>query len=165
MGDSAGAHLSLNVTAALARAGVPGPGGLALASPWVDYTQSTRSWRANTDDYLSSRWIRWSIASITRWYTPDAVQGPVFSPARAPAGAHKHLQDKPVFVSVGTEETLVDEVRALVRNLRGDGVKATVYDDEGGLHDAPTFTPLFGTEESYKAFADGVNAVLGQIGK
>jgi hypothetical protein len=56
-------------------------------------------------------------------------------------------------------ETLEDEVRALARNLRGDGADVTVW-DEDALHDAAVFAPVFGTEESYEGFKDGVKATL-----
>ncbi|WOO78173.1 Monoterpene epsilon-lactone hydrolase [Vanrija pseudolonga] len=163
VGDSAGGHLSLAVSSTLGAQGHPGPGGLALCSPWTDYTVSSNSWRTKGYDYLSPAWIRNSISSITRFYTPDAVRGAILSPALAPAGAFAHLKGTPVFLSVGTEETLEDEVRALARNLRGDGADVTVWDDEDALHDAAVFAPVFGTEESYNGFKDGVKATLDKL--
>ncbi|KAL1407954.1 hypothetical protein Q8F55_004751 [Vanrija albida] len=163
VGDSAGGHLSLAVSSTLAAQGHALPGGLALCSPWTDYTLSSNSWRTKSTDYLSPAWIRTSISSITRHYTPDAVRGAIFSPALAHAGAFAHLKGKPVFLSVGTEETLEDEVRALARNLRGDGADVSVWDDEDALHDAAVFAPVFGTEESYQGFKDGVKATLDKI--
>lgn len=167
MGDSAGGHLALAVASHLGQQGLPLPGGLALASPWADLTMSHRSWHEKPEDYLSEAWGRTAIESITRHYTPDAVHGAELSPALAPRGAFAQLAaaGTRVFISVGTQETLEDEVRALARNLRGDGVHVAFWDDVDGLHDAPVFTPLFGDESSFDGFAAGVVELLAEMGR
>lgn len=126
-GDSAGAHLSLALCQQLDALALPLPGGLALASPWVDFTCSFPSWNEHSLDYLSKGKLQRAIASATRHYAPEEVRGAFFSPALAPAGHWKFMADVPVFVSTGGLEAFTGEDEALVERMRADGVAVTIF--------------------------------------
>lgn len=127
-GDSAGGHLTLALALQLHSLSKTLPGGLALISPWADFTLSFKSWQTNTDDYLDLRRISKAVKSTLRHYEAGAARTALFSPALAPAGHWGWLAATPVLVSYGTLETLADEGKALIKGMRADGVDVAVYE-------------------------------------
>lgn len=126
-GDSAGGHLCLALLQQLAALDAPLPGAAALISPWADFTFSFPSWKTNTYDYLGLKKLDVCAKSCARYYTPEAVAGPFFSPALAPAGHWKFLEHKTTFlISEGTAEVFFDEDEALIAGLQRDGVTVHV---------------------------------------
>lgn len=124
-GDSAGGHLCLALARQLNALNLPLPGGVALMCPWSDFTASFPSWKENSGDYLTKTKAMNFVASIVRFYTPQTVAGPFFSPAFAPAG-HWSFMRMPVLVSLGTAEVFRDEIEALISGMQRDGVAVDV---------------------------------------
>ncbi|KAL1410775.1 hypothetical protein Q8F55_001717 [Vanrija albida] len=164
-GESAGGHLSVAVSTQLGQWAAPGPGGLALCSPWVDMTKSFAPPAAAWIDYLEPFWSRYHIPSLVRYLTPEGERSLLLSPALAEAGAFDHLASNKtsVFVSVGTAETIAPEIYALITRLKGDGVKVAVFEDENGLHIAPAFALFQATPKQYTKFAAGVKGLVRDI--
>lgn len=131
-GDSAGAHLSLALCRQLDALGLPLPGGLALVSPWADFTCSFPSWEEHNLDMLTKGKLQKAIASATRHYAPEEIKGAFFSPALAPAGHWAFMSAVPVFVSLGGREAFTDEDEALVERMRADGVDVTLFKVSNG---------------------------------
>lgn len=128
LGDSAGGHLALALISQLMALGMPLPGGVALCSPWADFSFSFPSWERNAGtDFLSRKKIGGAVQSIMRYYMRIAATMPVFSPALAPDGYWSRLAGTPVFVSIGEDEVFADEDYALVAGMRRDGVKVVEY--------------------------------------
>lgn len=162
MGDSAGGHLCLSVTQQLMALGKALPGGLALSSPWSDLTFSQPSWQWQ-DDYLGIGRLQQSIDSLSRFFKKEDLTQPIFSPAFAPEGHWKQLAGKPVYISLGTKETLHDEIQLLVKGMKRDGVNVTLYEDKDQLHCAPLTAGFIAPEDSYMHFAEGVKDVEQQV--
>lgn len=126
-GDSAGGHLCLALLQQLGALGLPLPGAAALISPWTDFTFSFPSWKTNTYDYLGLKKLLVCVKSAVRYYTPEAVAGPFFSPALAPKGYWKFLENRTSFyITEGTAEVFFDEDEALIAGLERDGVHVDV---------------------------------------
>lgn len=162
MGDSAGGHLCLSVVQQLMALGKALPGGLALSSPWSDFTMSQPSWRW-TDDYLGTGRIERSIDSLSRFFRKEDLTAPIFSPAFAPEGHWKPLGATPVFIGICTKESLHDEIQLLVKGLRRDGVAVATFEDKDQVHCAPLVAGLMAPEDSYMHFAEGVRGVVDQV--
>lgn len=126
MGCSAGGHLTLALAQQLHATSQELPGSLTLVSPWVDLTLSFPSIKNRQIDFLTADWLKTPIKSLTRYYTPEAVRGPFFSPTLAPSGYWKFLEKTPVFVNVGEIEGFIDEVTAFVERIKNDDVPVTV---------------------------------------
>lgn len=128
-GDSAGGHLALALIQQLQALSRPQAGGLALVSPWADFTCSFPSWSAKAGlDHLSRKKLGNAIQSVVRHYGREAITDPLFSPALAPVGHWSCLTGTPTFVSIGTDEVFADEDYALVKGLRRDGVDVVLFE-------------------------------------
>ncbi|CAK9784455.1 unnamed protein product [Cutaneotrichosporon oleaginosum] len=160
-GDSAGAHLALALVTQLHALGQPLPGGLALISPWVDFTCGFPSWERHTLDYLTKDKLRKAIASATRHYADEEKRGAFFSPALAEDGHWRFLRDTPVFVTYGGIEVFSDEDKALVEGMRASGVTVKVWKDEHGVHDTPIIDCVVPTKtQAFAHYRDGVLDIL-----
>ncbi|GMK54222.1 hypothetical protein CspeluHIS016_0108080 [Cutaneotrichosporon spelunceum] len=162
-GDSAGAHLSLMLVHQLHALGEALPGGLALVSPWVDFTCSFPCWNTHNLDYITRAKLRKCIDSATRHYDDDEKRSAFFSPALAKLGHWRFLADAgtAVFVSVGGIEVFTDEAEALVTAMRADGVPVTFWKDQYGVHDTPILDCVIPTKsQAFKNFKDGVLGLL-----
>ncbi|KAL1413232.1 hypothetical protein Q8F55_000985 [Vanrija albida] len=155
MGCSAGGHLALALAQQLHATGAAMPGALSLLSPWVDMTMSFPSIQARDVDYLTADWLHAPVKSLARYYTPEAVRGPLFSPVLAGAGHWSWLRI-PVFISVGQIEGFIDELTAFADRLTEDGVPLTLNVDPDGIHSAPSlpFMPAY----HYDDFVAGLRA-------
>lgn len=128
LGDSAGGHLALALISQLMVLGMPLPTGVALCSPWADFTFSFPSWEKNAGtDFLSRGMLGKAVQSAVRYYMRPALRMPLFSPALAPQGYWTPLAGSRVFVSVGEDEVFADEDFALVEGMKRDGVQVQVY--------------------------------------
>lgn len=169
VGESAGGNLVLAVMQTLSATGQPLPRGVALSSPWCDMTFSFPSiWHNSYVDYLGLNAGKAVVASVARHYTPSAIRGPFLSPALAPSGTWRRMagtmrdekreEGTRVFMQVGTDEGMHDEVMSLADTMRGDGVRVEVDAEEGGLHCGAL--TLFLGEDVYTKFAEGVERIL-----
>ncbi|KAL1408976.1 hypothetical protein Q8F55_005793 [Vanrija albida] len=160
-GDSAGGHLALALLSHLGATGQAVPGGLALLSPWSDFTASFDSYAANEgSDFLVAAGLARAVRSATRHYTPESVAAQLFAPALAPEGAWRHLAGTRAFVWAGTREIFFGEVQALVKGLRRDGVSVEFVEDEDGVHNGAMLPPAFVGHEGAARFNAGVRDIV-----
>ena len=126
-GDSAGGGLAAAVAAALCAEGCPAAGLIAL-SPWTDMTGSGASYRSNAtlDVLLPSR----RLAELVALVKGDlAVDDPRLSPAFARFPGLKRA-----YLSAGTHEILLDDMRALAARLAEDGAKVDAVEQPDAPH-------------------------------
>ncbi|WOO82769.1 Esterase [Vanrija pseudolonga] len=158
VGDSAGGHLSLALVAQLAATGQPAPGGLALLSPWADFTASSDTYNTNKGtDLIYPPSLARAARSAARHYTPDAVRGRLFSPALADEGAWRSLASARVYIWAGTREVFIGEIEALVKGMRRDGVAVEFYQDVGGVHNGAM---LGFKDEAWDHFQGGLRDIV-----
>lgn len=134
-GDSAGGGLAAAVAAALCAEGQP-PAGLVALSPWTDLTGQGASHRDNAaaDPMLPTRRMQ-EIVAMVRGDLP--ADDPRLSPAFA------RFPGLPAaYVSVGSDEILRDDARALVAALRRDGAAVQFRDLPGAPHVLAFFAPM-----------------------
>lgn len=132
-GDSAGGALALSLLAVLIQDGVALPAGVFAFSPLTDLTHSGDSFRTNADADVELPAER--AHEMGRMYLRDADPAdPRVSPLFAEfSGA------PPVWITVGDTEILLDDSRAMVDRLAGQGVDVTYVQE----HDLPHVWPIF----------------------
>ena len=144
---------------------------MAVASPWVDITQSLPSWETNWRfDYLPrpSEDKKTPIPPDSIWpatpprknlYVDDAF---LAHPLAALVVNRSWSGAPPVFLSSGWE-LLADEIKFLARKLDGDGVPVVFEEYEGMPHTFALVLPsLPGARKSYDSWAGFINAVTKQ---
>ncbi|MET1755900.1 alpha/beta hydrolase [Novosphingobium sp. RD2P27] len=130
-GDSAGGGLAASLMQLCARDGIP-IAGLVLHSPWLDLSVSSASYQNNASaDPLFSKNAATEAAQMY-------LQGhPATDPLASPLLAD--LTDfPPTFISVGEEEVLLDDARALHGRLVEASQSATLLEVAGMDHVAVT---------------------------
>lgn len=108
-GDSAGGGLTIAALQAIRDSGLPRPAGAWVLSPWVDLTgtSETMSLKADDDMMITAANVK-DTAAI---YAPG---GDANDPRATPLnGSFKNLP--PLFIQVGTSETLLDDSLTLAR--------------------------------------------------
>lgn len=126
-GDSAGGNLALGLLLALRDAGEAQPRAAVLISPWLDLSAHGGSLEENEPFDWASPWMfeRW-----TRLYAGERVPSdPLLSPALAELSGLS-----PLYVTVGTAELLLDQVRRFVHKASAAGVEVTYHEVEGMTH-------------------------------
>lgn len=134
-GDSAGGGLAAAVAAALCAEGQP-PAGLVALSPWTDLTGQGASHHDNAgaDPMLPTHRMQ-EIVEMVRGDLP--ADDPRLSPAFA------HYPGLPAaYVSVGSDEILRDDARALVAALTRDGVPVVYRELPQAPHVLAFFAPM-----------------------
>lgn len=133
IGESAGGHLALTLSRYLADISLPQPGSMVLLSPWADFTMHPSRLAGSYVSYdacdvLIPRRLHMGIRSAVRYYTPESVKGPYFSPALSKGDEWKYLakEGTRVLVFYGTKELFVDEDVALCAAMREGGVNLQV---------------------------------------
>ncbi|WP_155054429.1 alpha/beta hydrolase fold domain-containing protein [Streptomyces blattellae] len=113
-GGSAGGGLALLVLREARRLGLPGPAGLVLQSPLVDFTVSGRSHTTNaaTDPLTSRESIARAVTAFLAG-ADAAACSPLFGDLAALP---------PTLVQVGQDEVLLDDTLALVKEMSAAGV-------------------------------------------
>jgi acetyl esterase/lipase len=134
-GDSAGGGLALALLQRARSEALPLPGAAVLFSPWVDLTCSGGSVDTNdeTDDMLSAAALRTAAALYAGHIdlnTPGS--SPLF-------GDLSGLP--PLFITVDSSETLLDDSLRLVDRCRAVGAKAELHQTTGLFHVWPITVP------------------------
>jgi acetyl esterase/lipase len=135
MGDSAGGGLAASLVVAIVQAGIAGPAGLVLLSPWLDLgcSGSTYDTRAATDVYFS--------LAAAREAADMYLQGfPVADPHASPARAWLPWWP-PALVFASTDEVLLDDSLAFCSTLAREAVDVTAHFVPGVTHVWPTLAP------------------------
>jgi epsilon-lactone hydrolase len=142
-GDSAGGGLAAALAVAAAAAGVPGPRGLVLMSPWLDLMCSAGSYasRADTDQLFSLESAKLASHMYLQAHDP---RDPLASPLRADLSSFP-----PTMVMASTDEVLIEDGAALASGLALAGVPVLASFESGRPHAWPAV--LAGSAESAAA--------------
>ncbi|WVQ82452.1 hypothetical protein IAT38_004581 [Cryptococcus sp. DSM 104549] len=139
-GDSAGANGCLALARCLGEMEEMGStrfgqvGAMCLHSPWGDMTSSFPSIKNNCyTDHLVDLTTSY-IPSHTRHFISKS--DPYLSPALATMGGFNHLarHKVKVYISAGTAEAFYDEIVALYRGMKRDGVDVELREIAGATH-------------------------------
>jgi acetyl esterase/lipase len=127
VGISAGGNLILSMFMKLRATGVPLPRAAVCISPAVDITPGETVIEKNADkDWILKEDIELLRRIYLRKHDP---RDPLVSPT------HGNLQDfPPLFIQVGTHETLFDDVSTFVEKAKKAGVNVTFDTWEGMFH-------------------------------
>lgn len=127
VGESAGGGLVLALTQRIRDEGLPMPAGVAAVMPWADLTQTSESYDANAGrDVLT----REGLTRSARLYAGElALDDPLVSPVFG-----SFAQFPPTLVLVGTHDSLLEDARAVHRQLLADGVTTELVEVAGGAH-------------------------------
>jgi acetyl esterase/lipase len=134
-GDSAGGGLAAALAVACDKAGIAGPDGLILLSPWLDMTCSSETFdtRAATDQLFSKQ----SATEASQMYLQGHDQrDPLASPAFADVARFP-----PVLVFAGGDEVLLDDALQFASRLAKAGVSVELHAVRGMQHVWPTLFP------------------------
>jgi monoterpene epsilon-lactone hydrolase len=142
-GDSAGGGLAAALAVAAAAAGVPGPRGLVLMSPWLDLTCSAGTYasRADADQLFSLESAQQASHLYLQAHDP---RDPLASPLRADLSSFP-----PTLVMASTDEVLLEDGVALASGLALAGVPVLASFESGRPHAWPAV--LAGGPESAAA--------------
>lgn len=134
-GDSAGGNLALATAVRAREAGLPLPGTVTLASPWLDYTLEGGSHQAVTDDPVVTAELLGMFASC---YLGD---GDRKSPTVTPFYSD-FTGLPPTMVHVGSRERLRDDSITVVERMRAAGVAAELKIFDGMCHTWQIYAPM-----------------------
>lgn len=145
-GDSAGGNLALVLTLILQERNMELPKSLVLFSPWTDMTSSGKSYHAKelVDPVLTNEYIKKAVSCYIG--NIDACS-PYVSPLFADFKGFP-----PVYIQVGTNEILLDDSRALYKQLLTHNVYAKLDLFEGMWH-VFQMSPILKAEEAIKKAA------------
>lgn len=145
-GDSAGGNLALVLTLILQERNMELPKSLVLFSPWTDMTSSGKSYHAKelVDPVLTNEYIKKAVSCYIG--NTDACS-PYVSPLFADFKGFP-----PVYIQVGTNEILLDDSRALYKQLLTHNVYAKLDLFEGMWH-VFQMSPILKAEEAIKKAA------------
>ena len=128
-GDSAGGGLAVTTMLRLRERGLPLPAASMPLSPWLDMeaTGSTFQSNAEKDVLVSAPMIQTMAAAFlgSNGNPKDPLANPLYADL---AGL------PPLFIQVGSDETLLDDSRALAAAARRAGVDVTVEEEPGMQH-------------------------------
>ncbi|GAC1302944.1 MAG: alpha/beta hydrolase [Vulcanimicrobiaceae bacterium] len=150
-GDSAGGNLALATLLALReRGGDPRPvAGVIALSPWTDLASTGASIAANaaSDDTLAR--VRDDVSIGHAYAPPWRWLEPLVSPLYGDyAGA------PPLLIFASTNEMLLDDARALVARVRGQGGIATLVQEPGLPHAWPIYPFLPEARAAHRTIAE-----------
>ena len=134
-GDSAGGGLTFATLVALRDSGIPLPAAAIALSPWVDLegTGESMSSKADADPMVG----REGLLEMARLYLGEADPK---TPTAAPL--HADLAGlPPLYVQVGTAETLLDDATRIAERARAAGVQIELEPFEDLVHVFQAFAP------------------------
>ncbi|PSL53977.1 acetyl esterase/lipase [Saccharothrix carnea] len=128
-GDSAGGGLTITTQLNARAAGLPVPAAVMAISPWVDLELTGRTWSTNaeTDGYFYRDFVD---GLVELYLGPDGSRrDPLANPLHADLTGLA-----PLFVQVGSHETLLDDSGMLVDRLKNAGVEVRLDVFEEQVH-------------------------------
>ncbi len=134
-GDSAGGGLTFATLVALRDSGIPLPAAAIALSPWVDLegTGESMSSKADADPMVG----REGLLEMARLYLGEAdPKTPTASPLHADLAGLP-----PLYVQVGTAETLLDDATRIAERARAAGVQIELEPFEDLVHVFQAFAP------------------------
>lgn len=135
VGDSAGGHLTFAVALRLAQLGIPGPGGIAALSPWLDFDQLTKESHPNahTDAVIPAR----RFAQLTQVLHATDRLDPSWSPVNGDLSALP-----PVLMMAAAGEVLRVDAELMSERLTSAGVEHVLQIWPGMVHAFPVLGHL-----------------------
>ena len=145
-GDSAGGNLALVLTLILQERNMELPKSLVLFSPWTDMTSSGKSYHAKelVDPVLTNEYI---TKAVSCYLGSTSACSPYVSPLFADFKGFP-----PVYIQVGTNEILLDDSRALYKQLLTHNIYAKLDIFEGMWH-VFQMSPIIKAEEAIEKAA------------
>lgn len=136
MGESAGGGLCLATLLAIRDQGLPLPAGAVALSPWTDLTLAGESYRTKRNVCISPPGM--SKVCSQYYYGEHDPTNPWISPLY---GDLRGLP--PMFINVGTYETMLDDSTRFIAKAKAAGVDATLVMGEKMVHCYPLMAPMF----------------------
>ena len=136
VGESAGGGLCLATLLAIRDQGLPLPAAAVAISPWTDLALTGESYRTKLDASIDPPGM--SLV-CSKYYVGD--QDPR-QPWISPLYGDLHGLP-PLFICVGTSETMLDDSTRFAEKARAAGVDVTLRVWEGMIHCFPLLAPLF----------------------
>lgn len=135
-GDSAGAGALISALTLLRDSCEPLPRAAACISPWLDLSCSFDSYKrlADADPFLTERGL---LQDAATYLAGADAKNPLASPVFAdPAGL------PPLFIQAGSDEVLLDEIRAFTEAAKAAGCEVTLQVWSGMIHVFHAFRSL-----------------------
>jgi acetyl esterase/lipase len=136
MGESAGGGLCLATLLAIRDRGLPLPAGAVALSPWTDLKLTGESYRTKQKVCISPPGM--SRVCSKYYYGDHDPTHPWISPLY---GDLHGLP--PIFVNVGTYETMLDDSTRFAAKAQASGVDTTLVIGEKMVHCYPLMAPMF----------------------
>ena len=151
-GESAGGNLAIALVQRLIADGLPLPAAVVPVFPWSDLTHTSSAWTTNAGrDILTKQGLdHCSLAYAGGLPLDDPRISPQF-------GSFKGFP--PALVPVGTRDCLLEDARAVVKQMKESGVTVTLREWPGAVHG---FT-LLPVPESRAAMAEIRDFVLSYL--
>ncbi len=144
-GDSAGGGLCLATLLALRDQGLPLPSAAVALSPWTDLALTGESYQKKLDTSIDPPGM--STVCSKYYVGENDPRLPLISPLY---GDLRGLP--PLFICVGTHETMLDDSTCFAEKAKAAGVDVTLRVWEGMVHCFPLMAPLF--PEATQALAE-----------
>jgi acetyl esterase/lipase len=136
MGESAGGGLCLATLLAVRDHGLPLPAGAVALSPWTDLKLTSESYRTKRKVCISPPGM--SNVCSKYYYGDHDPTDPWISPLY---GDLHGLP--PIFINVGTYETMLDDSTRFAAKAKAAGVDTTLVVGEKMIHCYPLMAPMF----------------------
>jgi len=150
VGDSAGGNLTLVTTMYLRDHQMPMPKGIITISPWTDFACDYPSITANKENDLVLGWASEFLYGII--LDPPYGKGTDFkNPYLSPVCGDYHYFP-PMLVQCGSNEVLLDQIKAMVEHAKADGANVTYQLYLRMSHDFQYFLPM--TDEAEEAWSN-----------
>ena len=159
VGDSAGAHLILNLLSVLAgEKSLTKPGaGAFLIAPWIDIrcaNDGSYVRNAQNDYLLRNRLIRAGEQVMPRKHDATAAHIINFSLPRPNQESWSDILPSKVWVGIGSNDVLLDDAVAFVKQAKADGVDVEFDIDEGKVHDWQVVEDIFDTDNYFATIGE-----------
>ncbi|CAD0092390.1 unnamed protein product [Aureobasidium mustum] len=159
IGDSAGAHLILNLLSNLAdEPSLPKPGaGVFLIAPWIDLRCSRDgSFVRNRDsDYLlRDRLIRAGLQVMPRHLDATVPHIIDFSLPRPDKQSWAQTLPNKVWMGIGSKGVLLDDAIAFVNRVEADGMNVEFQLDKGKVHDWQIVEDLLDVDQYFATIGE-----------
>jgi epsilon-lactone hydrolase len=155
VGDSAGGGLCLATLLALRDQGIPLPAAAVALSPWTDLALTGESYRTKLKASIDPPGM--SIVCSKYYVGENDPCLPWISPLY---GDLRGLP--PIFICVGTNETMLDDSTCFAEKAQAAGVDVTLRVWEGMVHCFPLMAPLF--PEATQALGEICMFIKNQVG-
>ncbi len=149
-GDSSGGNLALSLALMAKDENLRLPDGIALISPWVDFSKSGKSYFENfNSDPMFGYLCTPKDKAFVEMYSKNAdVKDPYLSPVFAKD--YKSLP--PIFIQVSSNEMLIDDARMIKDKAESSGTECEMKIYENMFHSFQSVT--YNAETSVKAWVD-----------